>query len=98
MGCLRSVFFRLDGLRGEESQQFGVHFFGVRPRNAVRPTLYNPRRAPLMKPAVRCPEAILTGERPSWEFSINSAVNDPAERHNHYSLITARPDSGSTCF
>ncbi len=80
-------------LRNDESG----HFERIDFRECPLP-IYGPRwRWPSLRPEGHTEEregenrqgqtgrakAIVTGARPSWEFSINSAVNGPAERLNH---------------
>jgi hypothetical protein len=41
LGCLGNLLLRFTGLLAQETKQFGVHFFGVRPDDAVRAVLYH---------------------------------------------------------
>ena len=59
-GRLGNILLQDAGRLAQEAQQFGVYFFRVGPRDAVRTVLHAPaRRAPLMSLAVRSPVAVM---------------------------------------
>jgi hypothetical protein len=49
VGCLGRLTLRLAGLPTQEAQQFGVYFFRVRPRDAMRTVLHDQQARPFDK-------------------------------------------------